>query len=93
MLKVGVVGVGHLGRFHAEKYAKLPDVELVGVADADPDRAAAVAAPLGSGRVSGLPGASGAHRGGFGPRCPRPDTAMSPAPCWMVGSTCCWKNP
>lgn len=32
-VKVGVVGVGYLGSFHAEKYASLPDVELVGVVD------------------------------------------------------------
>jgi predicted dehydrogenase len=38
-LRVGVIGVGYLGRFHAEKYGSLPGVELVGVAD--PDAAAA----------------------------------------------------
>ena len=45
-IKAGVIGVGYLGRFHAEKYAALPDVELVGVADLDPDRAQEVAGPL-----------------------------------------------
>jgi predicted dehydrogenase len=34
-LRVGVVGVGYLGKFHAEKYARMDDVELVGVADID----------------------------------------------------------
>lgn len=34
-LKVGVIGVGYLGRFHAQKYADLDSVELVGVADKD----------------------------------------------------------
>ncbi|MGP0064567.1 MAG: Gfo/Idh/MocA family oxidoreductase [Isosphaeraceae bacterium] len=43
-LRVGVVGVGHLGQHHARILATLPGVELVGVADADPDRAAAIAA-------------------------------------------------
>jgi len=43
-LRVGVVGVGYLGKFHARIYASLPDVELVGVVDADPDTAARVAA-------------------------------------------------
>jgi predicted dehydrogenase len=38
-----VVGVGYLGRFHAQKYATLPDVTLVGVVDVDPTRAAAIA--------------------------------------------------
>ena len=45
-IKAGVIGVGYLGRFHAEKYAALPDVELVGVADLDPDRAREVAGLL-----------------------------------------------
>ena len=40
---MGVVGVGYFGRFHAEKYAKIPDVELVGVADIDRVRATNVA--------------------------------------------------
>ncbi len=42
-LKVGVIGVGYLGKFHAQKYARMEDVELVGVADADEQTAAAVA--------------------------------------------------
>lgn len=42
-LKVGVIGVGYLGRFHAEKYASLPNVELVSVSDCDAARAEEVA--------------------------------------------------
>src|SRR5205085_368677 len=34
---------GHMGQYHVLVYAELPDVELVGVADADSKRAAAVA--------------------------------------------------
>ncbi len=34
-IKVGVIGVGYLGRFHAQKYAALDGVDLVGVADID----------------------------------------------------------
>ncbi len=45
-LRVGVVGVGYLGQFHAEKYANIPGVELVGVVDADPARAALIARKL-----------------------------------------------
>jgi predicted dehydrogenase len=45
-LRAAVVGVGHLGRFHAEKYAALPGVRLVGVVDRDPARARAVADAL-----------------------------------------------
>lgn len=32
-VKVGVIGVGYLGKFHAEKYSKMEDAVLVGVAD------------------------------------------------------------
>jgi hypothetical protein len=34
-LKVGVVGVGHIGREHARIYSQLPGVEFVGVYDLD----------------------------------------------------------
>lgn len=47
-IRVAVIGVGYLGRFHAQKYASLPEVELAGVADSDPERAAAVAAEVGT---------------------------------------------
>jgi predicted dehydrogenase len=47
-LRAAVIGVGYLGRFHAQKYAALPDVELVGVVDPNPERAAAVARELGT---------------------------------------------
>ncbi|HEX6828629.1 MAG TPA: Gfo/Idh/MocA family oxidoreductase [Burkholderiales bacterium] len=47
-LRAAVVGVGYLGRFHAQKYAALPDVELVGVVDASRERAAEVAAECGT---------------------------------------------
>lgn len=46
-LRVGVVGVGYLGKFHAEKYAKHPDAELVGVVDTHLEQAEAIAKPLG----------------------------------------------
>jgi len=32
-LRVGVVGAGYLGKFHAEKYSQMDDVDLVGIAD------------------------------------------------------------
>lgn len=47
-LPVGVVGVGALGRHHALHYAKMHGAELVGVHDADPARAAAVASETGA---------------------------------------------
>lgn len=45
-LKAGVLGVGYLGRFHAQKYSMLPEVEFIGVYDANLDRAKEVAAEL-----------------------------------------------
>jgi predicted dehydrogenase len=42
-LRVGVVGVGYLGKFHAQKYARMEDVELVAVVDIDGDRSRRVA--------------------------------------------------
>lgn len=42
-VRAGVVGVGYLGSFHAEKYAALDGVTLVGVADVDESRAREVA--------------------------------------------------
>ncbi len=45
-LRAAVVGVGYLGRFHAQKYAALEGVELVGVADSAAARAAAVGAEV-----------------------------------------------
>jgi len=43
-IKAGVIGVGYLGRFHAQKYQAIDGVDLVGVADSDPSRAEEIAA-------------------------------------------------
>jgi predicted dehydrogenase len=42
-IRVGVVGVGYLGQFHAEKYASMEGVELAGVVDIDAPRAKEIA--------------------------------------------------
>jgi predicted dehydrogenase len=47
-LRAAVVGVGYLGRFHAEKYAANPRAELVAVVDVDAERAREVAEALGA---------------------------------------------
>jgi predicted dehydrogenase len=47
-IRVGVIGVGYLGKFHAEKYAGMDNVRLVGVADIDRSRAEDLAARFGS---------------------------------------------
>ncbi len=48
MLKVGVIGVGHLGKHHARIYSELDDVELVGVADVLAERAESIASQYGA---------------------------------------------
>ena len=35
MLKVGVIGLGSMGKNHVRVYSELPEVELVGIADVD----------------------------------------------------------
>jgi predicted dehydrogenase len=47
-LRAAVVGVGYLGRFHAQKYAQQADCELRAVVDARPEAAEAVAAETGA---------------------------------------------
>lgn len=46
-IRTAVIGVGYLGKFHAEKYAALPGCDLVAVVDTDPARAEEVAAGVG----------------------------------------------
>ena len=46
-IKAAVVGVGYLGRFHAQKYAALPGCKLVGLVDGNADRAKEVGEELG----------------------------------------------
>jgi predicted dehydrogenase len=46
LLRCAVIGVGYLGKFHAQKYAKIPECQLVAVVDSRPEQAEAVAAPL-----------------------------------------------
>jgi len=47
-LRVGVIGTGYLGKFHAEKYAGLDEVELVGVVDIEKEKAENTAAETGT---------------------------------------------
>ena len=46
--RVGVIGVGHVGRHHARILGQAPDVDLVAVVDLDEARAALVARETGS---------------------------------------------
>jgi predicted dehydrogenase len=46
LIRTAVIGVGYLGRFHAQKYASLPNSHLVGIADPSSTARSAVAAEL-----------------------------------------------
>ena len=48
-IRVGVVGVGDFGRNHVRVFHDLPGAELIGVHDADPERARQIAAEFGTG--------------------------------------------
>ncbi|MFO8003775.1 Gfo/Idh/MocA family protein [Thioalkalivibrio sp.] len=50
-LRCAVIGVGHLGKWHAAKYAQLPDVELVAVVDSNAATARATASEHGCAAV------------------------------------------
>src|ERR1700681_2464797 len=45
-IRAAVIGVGYLGRFHAQKYALLADCSLVGVVDSQAEAASRVAAEV-----------------------------------------------
>lgn len=48
MIGVGVIGVGLMGRRHAENVTRVPEARLVAIADANSDLAARVAAEVGA---------------------------------------------
>ncbi len=47
-LRVGVIGVGHLGEYHVQKYRAIPEVDFVGVVDTNARRAAEIAGRYGT---------------------------------------------
>ena len=53
-IRVALLGTGSMGRTHAHAYATIPDARVVAVLGRDPDRAGALAAPLGARTYSDL---------------------------------------
>jgi predicted dehydrogenase len=53
-IKVGVIGVGHLGKHHARVYSQIPEAELVGVCDTDSEKAQRVAKEFDTGYFEDL---------------------------------------
>jgi len=51
-IRAAVIGVGYLGRFHAQKYAQAAECELVAVADSRQEAAGKVAAEVGTQAVT-----------------------------------------
>ena len=47
-LRVAVIGCGRMGQIYAEAYTTYPDTEIVGIVEANPDRAAVVGKRFGS---------------------------------------------
>jgi predicted dehydrogenase len=48
LIQTAVIGVGYLGRFHAQKYAQMEGVDLAGVVDVSLERAQEVAKEVGT---------------------------------------------
>src|SRR4030095_6071041 len=53
-LRVGVVGVGHIGSNHARLYAEAPSVEFTAVYDVEPVRSRTIASKFGAASTKSL---------------------------------------
>jgi predicted dehydrogenase len=54
MIKIGVIGAGHLGKWHLQNIQKIPDTELIGFYDIDPERSKLIAGETGAVSFSSL---------------------------------------
>ena len=48
MLKIGILGAGFMGGTHAAAFARLPDVQIVGISSRSVEKAAVLAAKYGA---------------------------------------------
>jgi hypothetical protein len=95
-VRIGLVGAGFMGGVHLNAYANIPEVEVVGVADANRESAAAGAGLVGArpyasydeldlagvGQGAGLPDQATERRGGAREK---DDSAGSWMELWRVG--------
>ena len=51
-IRTAIIGVGHMGRYHAEKFAACEGAELVAVVDSDPGRTGPLAQKLGCAAIA-----------------------------------------
>ena len=90
-VRVGVVGVGYFGRFHAKHYARHPRADLVAIADNNAATAAEVATEYGCKAVSD-------HRQLIGQvdavsiAVPTPDHFAVASELWRLASMCLSRN-
>jgi len=54
LIRTAVIGVGYLGKFHAQKYAQLPDTQLIAVCDTNLATATALAEQLGTRAIDSI---------------------------------------
>ena len=45
-IRLGIIGVGHLGKLHATLIKEIEDAELIGIYDTDPSKAETVSSEL-----------------------------------------------
>ena len=85
-VRVGVVGVGSLGQWHARVYSELDAIELVGVCDADPERAREISERYGT-RVFGSVAALAEEVDAASVAVPMLITAVVRMPAMITGAT------
>ena len=54
MLKIGIFGVGHLGKFHIKNWKQIDNVEVIGFLDPDDEAAAEASTQFGLKRYSDM---------------------------------------
>ena len=87
-IRTAVIGVGYLGRFHAQKYAQAPACELLAVVDERAEARDAVAAELGTRAMSDYRELLGV--GGCGERRDPTPAHFAIARDFLAAACTCW---